>query len=341
MTKKQMNSELLDKILKDDMISLSGGEFDVDLLGPDLGLGLEEDLDTTKPYSIIDKLLDGPLTHHTKYQHFRNTITSTIFSTVSQPLSIMTTTTTHSTINTTSPTPAISHNDTRQNTISAHTPITTTTDKSPTIPILKTLRQHTTYCHHTIHLNITTTMHNPKNISTNYSKPTIHNYVKTQNYTPKQTVSPSEHLPFTFCFIPNCPNYISKLNLPMNLARLRTEIQRNAELSIIKIVWDYLMKHNKHKNGNKNKTRNKKVLNYKPRFTSREQTPTSSIFTSPPTDTTTATQNPHPRFKQHTSTTTTHTLNQPIKTKLLDALSPSCCHNTLLPFISNQTPTIH
>ena len=49
----QMNSKLLDKIMKDDMISLSGGESDVDLLGPDLGLDLEEDLDTIKPYSII------------------------------------------------------------------------------------------------------------------------------------------------------------------------------------------------------------------------------------------------------------------------------------------------
>ena len=44
----QMDSELLDKILEDDMISLSGGESDVDLLGPDLSLDLEEDLDTKK-----------------------------------------------------------------------------------------------------------------------------------------------------------------------------------------------------------------------------------------------------------------------------------------------------
>ena len=55
----------------------------------------------------------------------------------------------------------------------------------------------------------------------------------------KQTISPSEHLPFSFYLIPNRHNFISKLNLPMNLARLWTEIQRNGELSFIKIVEDY------------------------------------------------------------------------------------------------------
>ena len=78
----QMNSELLDKILESDMILLSGGKFDVNLLGPDLGLDLEEDLNITKPYSIIDELMDNPPAHQTKYQQFTNTITSTIFSTV-------------------------------------------------------------------------------------------------------------------------------------------------------------------------------------------------------------------------------------------------------------------
>ena len=91
----------------------------------------------------------------------------------------------------------------------------------------------------------------------------------------------------------------------MNLARLCTEIQRNAELSINKIVEDYLTKQNKHKTGNKNKTSNKKVMNYKPRFTPREHKLTSPIHTLPPTDTTTAKQNTQSRFKQHTSTTTT------------------------------------
>ena len=133
----QMNSELLNKVLEDDMISLRGGESDVDLLGPDLSLDLQEDLDTKKRYSIIDELMDGPPTHHTKYQHSTNTTTSTIFSTVSHPLSTRNTTTTHSTINTTSFTPTAGHNDTRHNTTPAHTRITTTTNKSPTTHILK------------------------------------------------------------------------------------------------------------------------------------------------------------------------------------------------------------
>ena len=62
-----MNSKLLDKIMEDDMISLSGGESDVNLLEPNLGLDLAEDLDTIKPYSIIDELMDSPSTHYTKY----------------------------------------------------------------------------------------------------------------------------------------------------------------------------------------------------------------------------------------------------------------------------------
>ena len=179
----QMNSELLNKVLEDDMISLRGGESDVDLLGPDLSLDLQEDLDTKKRYSIIDELMDGPPTHHTKYQHSTNTTTSTIFSTVSHPLSTRNTTTTHSTINTTSFTPTAGHNDTPHNTTPAHTRITTTTNKSPTTHILKNTTS-THYRYHTIHIHITTTMHTPKNISsTNHTKSTIHNHVKSQNCT--------------------------------------------------------------------------------------------------------------------------------------------------------------
>lgn len=49
-----MNNELLNKILEKDMISLSSGESDVDLLGPDLILDLEEDLDTIFHYRQIN-----------------------------------------------------------------------------------------------------------------------------------------------------------------------------------------------------------------------------------------------------------------------------------------------
>ena len=78
-----MNSELLDKILQDHIISLSGGESNIDLLEADIGLDLQEDLDTNKPYSITDELMNDPPTHHVKYQLSTNTITPTIFYTVS------------------------------------------------------------------------------------------------------------------------------------------------------------------------------------------------------------------------------------------------------------------
>ena len=85
-----------------------------------------------------------------------------------------------------------------------------------------------------------------------------------------------------------------------------------------------------------------KVLNYKPRFNPREHKPTLPIQTFPPTNTTTATQNTQPRFKQHTSSTTTqYTPPTPEKNTLPPAPSPSCCYNILLLFIANQTPTTH
>lgn len=40
-------------LLKDIIISLSHGESDIDLLGPDLGVELEEDFDTTKNIPLL------------------------------------------------------------------------------------------------------------------------------------------------------------------------------------------------------------------------------------------------------------------------------------------------
>ena len=56
----QTNSELLNEMLEVDISSLSGGESDIDLLGPDFGLDPKEDLNTTRLYSIIDELMDWP-----------------------------------------------------------------------------------------------------------------------------------------------------------------------------------------------------------------------------------------------------------------------------------------
>ena len=180
-----------------------------------------------------------------------------------------------------------------------------------------------------------------------------------------QTISPTELLPFTFYFISNCPNYISKLNLPINLAKLCTEIQRNAESSIIKLVENYLSKQHKHKkrNKNKNNTSNTTDINYKPRLTPKEHKPaspipTSPIHTSPPTYTTTATQTTPPGFDQHSpntttqytqppqkshasTTTTQYTQNNPKKKTFPPAASPSRCHSILPPFLANQIPTMH
>ena len=114
----QMNSKLLNQIFENDIIFFSAGECDMNLLEIDLDVELEKDFNTTKKYSIINELMDGPPTHHTKHQHSPNTITSTIFSTISHPLSTMTTTTTRSIINTISltATPTTSHDDTQHNT---------------------------------------------------------------------------------------------------------------------------------------------------------------------------------------------------------------------------------
>ena len=175
-------------------------------------------------------------------------------------------------------------------------------------------------------------MHTVKNIS----KSTIHNHVKTHNYT-FQTynfIIWKLYILRHLLIITNCPNIISKLNLPIKLARLCTEIQRNVELPITKIVENYLTKQNKHKNGNKNKTDNKKVLNFKTWFTPRKHKLTSAMHTFPATNTTTATRNTQPRFKQHPSTTTTQ-YTQPTQTKP----AFTCTKTQLLPQYTTAFPT--
>ena len=56
----------------------------------------------------------------------------------------MTTTTTHSIINSTNPNPARNYSNTQHNTTPTHTPITTKTKKTPTTYILQTLRHQST-----------------------------------------------------------------------------------------------------------------------------------------------------------------------------------------------------
>ena len=73
----QIDCEMLDNILENDIILLIGGESDINLLGPDLGLDLYEDMDTTKLYSILDELMASKTTYNIKHQYSTNTTTST------------------------------------------------------------------------------------------------------------------------------------------------------------------------------------------------------------------------------------------------------------------------
>ena len=124
-----MVSELLNKIFEEDIISLSGGDSDTELMEP------EENLNVTRPYSIIDELMHGPPNSYTIHQ------TSTIpSSTISHPLATMVTTISASTINTTlsNSTSITTHGNMQQKSTTAHIQFTapppTTKLESTTTP---------------------------------------------------------------------------------------------------------------------------------------------------------------------------------------------------------------
>ena len=73
---------------------------------------------------------------------------------------------------------------------------------------------------------------------------------KIQNFTFQTYSFTIWRLVFDLLLHPQSPQQHSKLNLPMNLPRLCAEIQCSKELSIMKVVADYLTKHNKHKKWN-------------------------------------------------------------------------------------------
>ena len=138
----------------------------------------------------------------------------------------------------------------------------------------------------------------------------------------------------------------------MNLAKLCTYIQRIAELSIIKIVEEHLTKPNKCKSRNKNK--NKKVLNHKPRFQPTEHSPTSPIHFFPenwyPHNHTKHAKriqkahvhHDHKKTLNQPSKPQPHnTLNQPSKTTFQPAPSSNIFHKTPLPCLTNQALIIH
>ena len=63
----QIDSKIVDNILENDIVLLSGGESDTNLLGPDMGLNLHEGMNTTKPYSILNELMAIPPNHNIKH----------------------------------------------------------------------------------------------------------------------------------------------------------------------------------------------------------------------------------------------------------------------------------
>ena len=68
----QVNSEALNNLLENDMISQSRGEPNIDLLGSDPDTNSREDMHITKPFSILNELVDSPPTRNST-----NTTTST------------------------------------------------------------------------------------------------------------------------------------------------------------------------------------------------------------------------------------------------------------------------
>ena len=255
----QVDSETLNNLLVNDMISLSSEESDIDLLGSDPNTNSRDDMRTTKHFSILDELLASP-----PIPNSTNTTTSTTSSTITHLLSCMIVTTTHSTINTTIRTHTLRHQPT------AATLPTSTTPLSP----------NTSYNASPSPLPIHT---HPPSTSTAKSKSTPSDLQ-------------SEHLPFTFHFIPGHPNYTSKLKLSMHIAKLCSNIQQNGESSIIQIIEKHLSKQ-KHKKTKKKPPKN--ADNFKPRFRPIEHSPP---YTARKTDTTTTTQhNPtNPQNHNHT-----------------------------------------
>ena len=168
------------------MISLSSGESDIDLLGSDPDTNSLEDMRTTKRFSILDELLASP-----PIRNSTNTTTSTTSTTVTHPLSCMIVTTTYSTINTTIPAHTLRHQSTAATLPTSTTPLSPNTSYNASPSIIHT---------------------HPPSTSTAKSKSTPSDIQ-------------SEHLPFTFHFIPNHPNYITKLKLPMHIAKLCSDIQ--------------------------------------------------------------------------------------------------------------------
>ena len=122
----QLGNDHLNQIFEENIISLSGCDSDTELIE------LEEDLNKTRPYSIIDRLMGGPPICYTNHQ------TPTIPSpaAISHPLATMATTITTSNASTTPSTSisTTSHDNMQQKTTSAHTRFTVLPSKTISKP---------------------------------------------------------------------------------------------------------------------------------------------------------------------------------------------------------------
>ena len=140
-------------------------------------------------------------------------------------------------------------------------------------------------------------------------------YQLTQTYHPQphqnskiQLPIHSQTLTIYFQLHPQLPQLYLQTKFAHESRKLFTDIQRNAKLSIIKIVGQYSKKQNKHENKNKN------FLYYKPRFKPTEHPTTSPIYTFLPINTTKTTQNMKQELKKHIPATATHYTQPAFKT---------------------------
>ena len=206
------------------MISLSGGESDIDVLGYDPDTNAREDIRATKHFSIRDELLVSP-----PIRNYTNTITSTTSSTITCALSCMIVTTTYFAINSTIQTHTHRHQPTAATLPTSTTPLSPNTSYNASPSSIHT---------------------HPPSTSTAKSKSTPSDIQ-------------SEYLPFTFHFIRRHPNYISKLKLLLHIAKLCSNIQHNTESSIMQIIEKHLskQKHKKKTKAAKTTTKNPIISN--------------------------------------------------------------------------------
>ena len=73
----QVDNETLNNLLENDMISLNGGESDIDLLGSDPYTNSREDMRTKKHFSVLEELLASPPIHSST-NSTKSTTSSTI-----------------------------------------------------------------------------------------------------------------------------------------------------------------------------------------------------------------------------------------------------------------------